>query len=149
MDAAKSAVKKFTSKSGHHDTTVHENVAPAVQKEQVNLEQHERATTAVDREVHQDHYHTTEQPVKDTEVLPEQHHHNLMPVEKREFEHDNKDEVKRNVAEQQNQYRNETTRVEGQHTTTAQPSVAGEHVHHHVYETIQPVVQKRASYHQQ
>ncbi|KAK5171755.1 uncharacterized protein LTR77_003391 [Saxophila tyrrhenica] len=143
MDAAKASVKKFMSSSGHHDTSVHEKVAPAVQQETINREQHERQTTAVDKEVHQDHYHTTVQPVKDSEVLPEQHHHNMMPTEHRSFEHDNSDSVKRSLDTEQAKYYDTTSQVEGRHTTTAEPTVAGEHVHHHVHETIQPVVQKQ------
>ncbi len=145
MEAAKNSVKKFMSNSGHHETTVHESVAPAVQQETVQKEQHERQTTAIDKEVHQDHYHTTEQPVKHSEVLPEQHHQNVMPTEHRSYEHDNADEVQRKLATEQSRYRDDTHHVEGARTSTAEPTVAGEHVHHHVHETIQPVVQKRMS----
>merc|ERR1711879_723584 len=85
MDSAKAAVKDFMSKSGQHDTTVHEKVAPA--------DKHEEYISAIDKEVHQDHYHTTEQPVLDKEILPEQHHHNVIPVEHRSYEHGSNDEV--------------------------------------------------------
>lgn len=77
MQAAKEAVKKFTNKDGHHDTTVHEQVAPAVTQETVTRQQEDRVQTAIDKEVHQDHYHTSVQPVQDSEVLPEQHHHKV------------------------------------------------------------------------
>lgn len=143
MDAAKSTVKKFMSKSGHHDTEVHETVAPAVQHEQVQQEQHERVQTAVDKEIHQDHYHVTEQPIQHQEVLPEQHHHQAAPVEERSFEHDDREKNERLLREQQSRYRDESQRVEGAHTSTAEPVIAGEHVHHHVHETIQPVIQKQ------
>lgn len=143
MDAAKASVKKFMSKDGKHDTSIHERVAPAVQNETVNRTQHEEATTAVDREVHQDHYHTTEQPVHDREVLPEQHHHNLMPTEERSFEHDDSSKVKERLAAEAGNYKNTSQRVEGEHTSSVAPNVGGEHVHHHVYETVQPVVQKQ------
>lgn len=56
MDQAKAAIKGLTSKAGHHDTTVHEHVAPAVQHEKVTPTRHEEAQTVVDREVHQDHH---------------------------------------------------------------------------------------------
>ena len=45
--------KSLRSKSGHHDTTVHEKVAPAVQNETINKHRHEDVQTAIDREVHQ------------------------------------------------------------------------------------------------
>lgn len=143
MEAAKAHVKKFISKDGQHDTSIHEKVAPAVQQETVNRTQHDQATTAVDREVHQDHYHTTEQPVHDKEVLPEEHHHTLLPTEERSYEHDDSSKVKERLAEEAGQYKNTQQKIEGEHTTSTAPTVAGEHVHHHVYETVQPVVNKQ------
>lgn len=55
MEKAKQAIRDFTSKSGHHDTTVHSATAPAVEHETVRPQQHENINTAIDREVHQDH----------------------------------------------------------------------------------------------
>ena len=143
MDRAKESVKKVLGRSGQHDTTIHESVAPAVQHETVNQTQREHVTQAVDREVHQDHYHTSEQPIHHSEVLPEQHHHRQAGVEERSFEHDNRDDVKRRLAEDTGKYRDHSERVQGESTTHAEPTVAGEHVHHHVYENIQPIVQKQ------
>jgi len=143
MDKAKESVKKFMSKSGHHDTTIHENVAPAVQHEEVQRHQHEETQAAIDREVHQDHYHTTEQPVLHSETLPEQHHHNLIPVEHKSYEHDDAEQVKARLADEQSKYRDEQRFVEGEHTHATADTIAGEHVHHHVHENIQPVVQKQ------
>ncbi|KAH9840383.1 Allergen, partial [Teratosphaeria destructans] len=143
MESAKAAVKDFMSKSGHHDTTVHEKVAPAVTHETIERKEHENVQSAIDKEVHQDHYHTSVQPVSDTAMLKEQHHHNLLPVEHRQFEHDSADDVQRRLATEQAQFRDQKQRVEGAHTSAVAPVVAGEHIHHHVHETIQPVVQKQ------
>ncbi|KAK4617635.1 hypothetical protein CLAFUW4_11943 [Fulvia fulva] len=143
MDKAKAAVSDFMSKAGQHDTTVHEKVAPAVQNETVTRTHHDNVTTAVDKEVHQDHYHTSVQPIKDTQTLPEQHHHNLVGVEHRNFEHGNKADVDRKLNETAAQFRDSTQRVEGQHTTSQAPAIGGEHMHHHVHETIQPVINKQ------
>nr|POE51801.1 hypothetical protein CFP56_26008 [Quercus suber] len=143
MEQAKAAVKDFMSKSGSHDTTVHEKVAPAVTHETVNRTQHENVQTALDKEVHQDHYHTSVQPVQDSEVLGEQHHHNVIPVEHRSFEHGNSEDVKTRLAAEAAQFNDGVERVKGEHTSSVSPVVAGEHVHHHVHETIQPVVNKQ------
>ncbi|KAK5112610.1 hypothetical protein LTR62_003925 [Meristemomyces frigidus] len=143
MDSAKAAVQDFMTKAGHHDTTVHEKVAPAVTHETINKTQHEDVQTAIDKEVHQDHYHTSLQPVEDRAILAEQHHHNIVPVEHRSFEHDNTDAVKQRLAAEQAKYRDDQVRVEGQHTSSVAPVVAGEHIHHHVHETIQPVVNRQ------
>jgi len=142
MDKAKAAIRDFTHRSGHHDTTVHETVAPAVKHEVIKPHQHEEILTAVDKEVHQDHYHRTVQPVYDREVLPEQHTANLGSVEHREFDHRKHDDTKRALAADQEAFRDERI-VEGtSHTREAAATVGGEHVHHHVHETIQPVVNK-------
>jgi len=130
------------SKSGHHDTTVHEKVAPAVTHESHQLQQHEQIQTAIDKEVHQDHYHTSIQPIKDREVLPEQHHHNLAAVEHRSFEHGNDAQVKERLAAEAAQFRDQRTEVEAVHSKSIAPTIGGEHIHHHVHETIQPVVNK-------
>ncbi|KAK4932275.1 hypothetical protein LTR66_015982 [Elasticomyces elasticus] len=143
MDQAKAAVKDFMSKSGHHDTTVHEKVAPAVVHETVNRHHHEDVQTAIDKEVHQDHYHTSVQPILDKEVLPEKHHHNIAAVEHRQFEHGNERDVAARLEAEAAKFRDERVMGETRQTTAQAPVVAGEHIHHHVHETIQPVVNKR------
>ncbi|MCJ1421618.1 hypothetical protein MMC32_007984 [Xylographa parallela] len=142
MDKAKAAVSDFMAKAGHHDTTVHEKVAPAIVQEEIVKKRHEEATTAIDREVHQDHFHTSIQPVKDREVLPEQHMHQMAPVEVRELHHGDEAAIRARLEQEAAQFK--STRVEGavQETHSVAPTIAGEHVHHHVHETIQPVVQK-------
>jgi len=142
MDKVKAALTDFTHRSGHHDTTVHEAVAPAVTHETVKPHVHEEINTAVDKEVHQDHYHRTVQPIVDREVLPEKHEAKLGAVQHREFDHRDHDSTKRNLVQEQAQFKDER-RVEG--TTQSQsvaPTIGGEHVHHHIHETIQPVVNK-------
>jgi len=142
MDRAKQAVGDFLSKSGHHDTTVHEKVAPGVTNETINEQQREERQIATDREVHQDHYHTSVQPVKHREVLPEQHHHNLIPVEHRTHDHRDHDTTQHHLQTEAAQFKDQSVRAPAQHTSMAAPAVTGEHVHHHVHETIQPVVHK-------
>jgi len=141
MEAAKSAINKFTSQRGHH-TSVEESVNPAVTRETIKPVRHEEATQAVDREVHQHHYHTTVQPLTHQEKLPEKHTHNLLPTEHREFHHDNEHETKQRLASELGHFK-DTQRVEQvRETQAAAPTVTGEHVHHHVHETVVPVVHK-------
>lgn len=139
---ADSAVKEFMAKAGHHDTTVHERVAPAVLHETVNRTQHEDVTTVIDKEIHQDHYHTSVQPITDRQVLPEQHTHNLVSVEHRNFEHGDSKEIEARLAREAGQFKDERIVGDTTHTHSVNPVVAGEHIHHHVHETIQPVVQR-------
>jgi len=142
MEKAKQAVSGFLSKDGKHDTTVHETVNPAVTNERVTRTQHENATKVVDREVHQDHHHTSIQPVQDREVLPEQHTHNMAGVEHRNIKHGDDSHIKDRLASEQAQFKNTREVGDVQHSASAGQTVVGEHVHHHVHENIQPVIQK-------
>ncbi|KAF1831882.1 hypothetical protein BDW02DRAFT_632507 [Decorospora gaudefroyi] len=142
MDKAKAAITDFMGRSGHHDTTVHEAVAPAVQHEVVKPHVHEEVNTAVDKEVHQDHYHRTVQPVQDRAVLPETHDAKLGSVQHREFDHRDKDSTKRHLVDEQARFADEKRIDDTTHSQSVAPTVGGEHTHHHIHETIQPVVQK-------
>merc|ERR1712093_347118 len=110
MDKAKAAVGSFLHKDGKHDTTVHETVNPAVTQENVTRTKHENVTTAVDREVHQDHHH-------------------MAGVETRNLKHGNDEHVKERLAAEQAQFKNARTVGDTQHTSSANPTIAGEHVH--------------------
>jgi len=142
MDKAKAAITDFMGRSGHHDTTVHEAVAPAVQHEVIKPHVHEEVNTAIDKEVHQDHYHRTVQPIQDREVLPEQHTAKLGAVQHREFDHRDADATKRALIDDQARFADERRIEDTTHSQSVAPTVGGEHVHHHIHETIQPVVQK-------
>jgi len=142
MDKAKSAVSEFMHKSGKHDTTVHENVAPAVTQETVQGKRHENTTTAVDREIHKDHHHTSVQPIQHQEVLPETHEHKTHGVHHTTHHHGNDDKTESRLARERAQFKDTTVNAPTIESRSEQPTVAGEHVHHHVHETIQPVVQK-------
>lgn len=107
---------------------------------------HENVQTAVDKEIHQDHYHTSVQPVHDREILPEKHSHNLVGTEHRSFEHGDARQDEERLAREAGQFRDERAVGDTKHTHSVAPAVAGEHIHHHVHETIQPVVQKGKSF---
>jgi len=115
---------------------------PAVTHETIKPHVHEEATQAVDREVIQHHHHTTVQPLTAQEVLPEKHTHNILPAEHREFHHDDESRTKERLAAEMANFKNQTIQHETRHTQSAAPTVTGEHVHHHVHETVVPVVHK-------
>ncbi|KAK0629543.1 hypothetical protein B0T17DRAFT_525741 [Bombardia bombarda] len=141
-NSANEALRDVERKAGHHDTTVHEEVRPAVTQETVKPTKHQEIKTAIDKEVHQDHYHQTVQPVFGKEVLPEKHKHNVAAVENREFDNRNKDETSRFLASESGKLRDERHVTDTTHTTSRAPVVQGEHVHHHIHETVQPVLHK-------
>lgn len=130
MEKANAAVSEILANAGHNDTTVSETVAPAVINEHITRTQLEEAQKVVDREVHQDHFHTTVQPVQDQEVLPERHTHHLVDTEHREITHGNGDRIKQTLEAERAQFKDTREVGETQFTSSAAPTVAGEHVHH-------------------
>ncbi|XXH05271.1 hypothetical protein Hte_011696 [Hypoxylon texense] len=142
MNKTKEAIKDFIGKPGHHETTVHESVEPAVKREAVKPTQHEEINTAVNKEIHQDHYHRTVQPVQDREVLPEQHTHRVGAVQHRDHDHRDHEGTKRALAAETAKLKDERVVHDTTHTQSHAPTVQGENVHHHVHETIQPVIHK-------
>ena len=111
-------------------------------QERVEREKREEVVPVIDKEVHKDHYHTTVQPIQDRQVLPEQHKQNVLPVENREYVHGGEKDIQGRLQQEAAQFK--STRVEGatHETRVDAPALVGEHKHHHVHETIQPVVQK-------
>jgi len=63
-------------------------------------------------------------------------------VEHRNVKHGNDQHVKDRLAAEQAQFKNTREVGSTQHSAAKNAGVAGEHVHHHVHENIQPVVQK-------
>jgi len=92
--------------------------------------------------VHQHHYHTTVQPLQHQEKLPEKHTHNILPAEEREFHHDNARDTESRLASEMAHFKDHRVVEQTRHTQAAAPTVTGEHVHHHVHETVVPVIQK-------
>ncbi|KAF3352540.1 hypothetical protein HYQ45_000603 [Verticillium longisporum] len=142
MQKAKQAVADFVSRDGKHKTTVEEDVRREITEEHVMPHRHENVTTAIDKEVHQDHHHTTVQPIMAKETLAEKHTHNIVPVEHKSFEHGNDKDVRAKLDADAAQYRDTSTTHDTTHSSSVNPVVAGERIHHHVHEHVQPVIQK-------
>ncbi|KAH7180038.1 uncharacterized protein B0J16DRAFT_417631 [Fusarium flagelliforme] len=122
------------------DATIHKEKTAPVVHEDVKSHQHEKVDTEVDHEVHQDHYHTTIQPVKDKNVLPTKHVYQENEVEEEIDHRDN--EAKMKAKEEAARIHNEK-HVEGTtHSKEYVPAKEHEHVHHHIHETIQPVIER-------
>ncbi|KFY13217.1 hypothetical protein V492_03414 [Pseudogymnoascus sp. VKM F-4246] len=138
----KETITSFLGRDGEADTTVHETINPAVVKEHIQRTNHEERQKIIDREVHQDHHHISIQPVRDQEILPETHETNIAPVETHEIKHGNEKHVLERLEAERNQFRNTRDVAETRTTSSTGPTVAGEHIHHHVHETIQPVVER-------
>ncbi|KAH0362605.1 hypothetical protein KCU65_g7956, partial [Aureobasidium melanogenum] len=129
--------------TGEKDTTVDQTIAPAVEHEHVKHEHETREQKVVDRERHQDHYHTTIQPLKDQEVEATKHNTEVDATQERQINKDKQgDQIKAKVAADQAAFKNTTEEEATEETKTTEPAAVAESVHHHLHETIQPVIEK-------
>ncbi|KAI5365169.1 hypothetical protein Slin15195_G047060 [Septoria linicola] len=143
MDAASNAIGKFLNKAGDKDTTVEQEVAPAVEHDTITREHETREQKVVDKEKHVDHYHTTVQPLTDKEVEETKHDHEQAPTEYRQINKDTKgDDVKAQAAAEREKFADKTEEGVTHEKKVNVGEVVGEQVHHHLHETIQPVIEK-------
>ncbi|KAI1186550.1 hypothetical protein F5B17DRAFT_358615 [Nemania serpens] len=130
--------------TGHQQTaTVDRETAPAVEHETIQKKHERREQTMIDRERHQDHYKTTVQPLKERDVMPERHMHEQADVQHRHIDHDDREHDAKVMLERK-QARFQDTKEERQTRgeTIKEPTVTSERTHHHLHETIQPVIEK-------
>ncbi|KAH6656067.1 hypothetical protein BKA67DRAFT_534968 [Truncatella angustata] len=138
---ATESLRAFMSQADQNDTTVDREEARTVEHETVKPSQHEEITTAVDKEVHQDHYHRTVQPIKEREVLPDKHSFKQNQTKHKEF--DNRDDTAARKHQQESGKFHDEREVEATKYTKEQAQTKqGEHIHHHIHETVQPVINK-------
>ncbi|SMR50467.1 unnamed protein product [Zymoseptoria tritici ST99CH_3D1] len=132
-----------TTTVGADDTTVEQEIAPAVEHETVKREYETREQEKVSTEKHQNHYHTTIQPLKAHEA-EEKHTNETAATEERKINKDTEgDKVKAQVEAERSQFQNTSEEIQEREVKVQEPSVkAGETVHHHLHETIQPVIEK-------
>ncbi|KAL2206221.1 hypothetical protein CC79DRAFT_1322701 [Sarocladium strictum] len=142
MDKAKQTISSFMSHNNEHKTSVDQDQRAAITEEHVRPQRHEEVTTAIDKEIHQDHHQTIIQPIKHTEQLAEKHTHNAAPVQHKTFEHDKLDDAKAMQDADVARYRDTSVTHDTINTTSKAPVVQGEHIHHHLHQHVQPVIQK-------
>ena len=140
--ATASASKDGAPAVEQEDATASKDINPAVEWETVKKEHETQEQKVVDKERHQDHYATKIQPLTDREVLDTEHKQETAPTEHREVKHEGGEDVEANVAARESGFKNETTQGETVETTTAAPTKETEQVHHHLHQTVQPVIEK-------
>ena len=123
------------------ETSVVENVAPKVEHETVVKDHEEKEKTVIDKERHQDHYHTTVVPAQAEEVLPEEHRYEDTATEVKEFQHDDGAAKNQSVARNTG-FQDTKDEMKTEQKTVEATEVGSEKVHHHLHETIQPVIEK-------
>lgn len=142
MQAAKEAVSSFLHHKDRHSVDIEQETKPAVLHETVIQKQHEDVIQAVDREIHQHHHQVHVQPIKDKVIEPEKHHHKIVPVENRTTHHGKDREIATVIAQEHGKFKDERNVLPVQTTTGAANVVVGEHVHHHVHDYVQPVIER-------
>ena len=121
--------------------TKDEAVVPAVEHETVKKEHETIEETVRDKERHQHHYHTTVQPLEDLEVLPTEHKEEQVAGEVKEFDHSDGGAVKDKVDAREAGFQS-TKETEASEKVSKEETLVGENVHHHIHETVQPVIEK-------
>ncbi|KAI0190575.1 hypothetical protein F4808DRAFT_465639 [Astrocystis sublimbata] len=148
MDAASTAINKILHRGGANaenegkdSATMSKETAPAVEHETIRKQHELREQKVLDRERHQDHYKTTVQPLHEREVMPEKHHHEQANIQ---HQHINRDhgEAKAKHNQRQGQFKDETVEAEAKREVVQEPTLTSEHTHHHLHETIQPVIER-------
>ncbi|KAK1816925.1 hypothetical protein LTR12_008647 [Friedmanniomyces endolithicus] len=123
------------------ETVADQTVAPAVEHDTIKREHETRDRDVVEKEIHKDHYHTTIQPLKDTEVQATQHEFEQAPTEYRSVDKDD-GAAEAKVAKKLAGFHDSVKEEETKETHAQDETVVGEHVHHHLHEIIQPVIEK-------
>ncbi|KAI1263469.1 hypothetical protein F5Y18DRAFT_129372 [Xylariaceae sp. FL1019] len=118
------------------------DTAPSVEHETVRRKHEHREQEVIDRERHQDHYKTTVQPLKDRDVGDTEHKYEEAGVEHRHISHDKGDDAKAILARKKAQFEDTSKDARTEHKHTKEAAEEHEHVHHHLHETIQPVIEK-------
>ncbi|KAI1266304.1 hypothetical protein F5Y18DRAFT_383046 [Xylariaceae sp. FL1019] len=143
LDTAETATTEVVERTEdvQEDTaTIHKEQAAVVVHEDVKPHELEKVDTVVDKEIHQDHYHTTVVPVKDTKVLPTEH---VYQDNEAEYDIDHRNNAAKKAAKKKAEsIRNEKAVEETTHAKEVAPTKKEEHIHHHIHETIQPVIER-------
>lgn len=121
------------------DQTVDSQVNAPVEHTHVKKQHETKEQTFVEKERHQDHYHTTIQPLKDSSVADEKHDY-TQETKNRTINKDSSDAKEK--AKRDLEGVKSTSEEKQFESKTVEPTKEREHVHHHLHETIQPVIEK-------
>ncbi|GAW15666.1 hypothetical protein ANO14919_050850 [Xylariales sp. No.14919] len=154
MDAASTAFSKILHRggkdeegaapgsAGNNETTYDKKTAEAVEHETIQKKHQLREQQVIDRERHQEHHKTTVQPLKEREVMPEQHAYEQADVQRRNFKHGNENDARVMLDRKQGQFKNTSEEAAARSKTLQEPTLTSDHIHHHLHETVQPVIEK-------
>lgn len=132
-------------KGGQDTATMDRNTAPEVEHETVKRRHEQREQKVLERERHQDHHKTTVQPLQEREVMPKQHFHEQAEVQHQRVNRDVDRDAEAMLERKQAQFQNTSKEAGTRNEFVQEPTLSSERTHHHLYETVQPVVEKGRS----
>ncbi|KAK4687664.1 hypothetical protein P7C73_g2457, partial [Tremellales sp. Uapishka_1] len=137
------AVKSFLKDSNKADSTeVCSEVAPEVVQETVRPTEQVETAEAIDRERHVHHHQHRVQPIVDQQTLDTQHVHSTAAAVTREHKEEMLPEHQQKLNEQRTAFQNTQTQADVERTGVNLGTHVNEHEHHHIHETIQPVINR-------
>jgi len=143
MSGITNGVKDFFKSSNKPDSTeVCSEVAPEVVQEHVIPQERVETVEAIDRERHIHHHQHRVQPINDAQTLETSHIIQTAPEVLREHKEDMLPEHQQKLHEQRTQYANQQVVDDVQRTQANLGTQVNTHEHHHIHETIQPVIQR-------
>ncbi|KAK8866136.1 hypothetical protein IAR55_001287 [Kwoniella newhampshirensis] len=143
MSGITQGVKDFIKGSHQADSTeVCSEVAPEVVKEYVKPTERVEVAEAVDRERHIHHHQHRVQPIADKRTLDTQHVNATGEAVIREHKEEMLPEHQAKLQEQRTLHHNEQRVADVERTNVNLGTHVNEHEHHHIHETIQPVIQR-------
>lgn len=77
-----------------------------------------------------------------TVTLPEKHVHNLIPIKHVTHQKEDTEATKARLAAELAQFKNSSVTLPTTHSSKVHAPVIGTHYHHHVHETVQPIIYK-------
>ncbi|ORY23364.1 hypothetical protein BCR39DRAFT_549458 [Naematelia encephala] len=136
-------VKDFLKGSKQPDTTeVCTEVAPEVVQETVKQQELVETAEAIDRERHVHHHQHRIQPIVDQQTLPTQHIEATAAAVVREHKEEMLPEHQAKLHEQRTAYQNTQNTLDTERSAANLGQHVNEHEHHHIHETVQPVIQR-------
>ncbi|WVQ83770.1 hypothetical protein IAT38_005914 [Cryptococcus sp. DSM 104549] len=143
MSGITQGVKDFIKGSHQADSTeVCTETAPEIVQETVRPQEHVQTAEAIDRERHVHHHQHRIQPIEHKQTLDAKHVHVTAPAVTREHKEDMLPEHQETLEKQRNLHLPSTTTGDVERSNVSVGTHVNEHQHHHIHETVQPVIQR-------
>ncbi|KIR97337.1 allergen [Cryptococcus deuterogattii 2001/935-1] len=136
-------VKDFFKSTAKPDSTeVCTETAPEVIEEHIRPQEHTESVEAIDRERHIHHHQHRIQPIEHKQALDPKHVHVTAPAVVREHKEEMLPEHQETLQKQRTMHSNQQTTGDVEKSHAHLGTHVNQHEHHHIHETVQPVIQR-------